>query len=271
MVTQSTSSLLICTRKNERVHKAGDAKKSLLCFNMYPCGDLEHAMMLSHIQEALTRKCPIIVGVQGVQGVGKTYACGRVAEKLNLKGHATLVLSLDDFYHVRVVMGETTRGWPGTHDVDLLSSTLSAAQTEKEITSPVYDKTRNGGKGDRAGWRVSQGPFQVVLVEGWCLGFKALQHPPSEMLEVNEHLRHYDACVYRHLDALIVLKTSSRWSFQWRERAEAAERARGNEAMTECETRAFVEHYQPVYDAYLPVLHDSPPVACTSYIDICKA
>lgn len=42
---------------------------------------------------------------------------------------------------------------------------------------PRYDKSLRGGYGDRAPkdtWPVLEGPLQVVLFEGWMLGFKPL-------------------------------------------------------------------------------------------------
>lgn len=40
---------------------------------------------------------------------------------------------------------------------------------------PVYDKAGRGGRGDRSGWRgVEGGKVDVVVVEGWCVGFLPL-------------------------------------------------------------------------------------------------
>lgn len=45
----------------------------------------------------------------------------------------------------------------------------------EEVRVPVYDKAGRGGRGDRSGWRgVEGGKVDVVVVEGWCVGFLPL-------------------------------------------------------------------------------------------------
>tara|TARA_B110000285_G_scaffold186629_1_gene212068 strand:+ start:268 stop:417 length:150 start_codon:yes stop_codon:yes gene_type:complete len=44
----------------------------------------------------------------------------------------------------------------------------------KDIEIPRYDKSANEGKGDRAkkeDWIKMEGPLDLVIVEGWMLGF----------------------------------------------------------------------------------------------------
>lgn len=48
------------------------------------------------------------------------------------------------------------------------------SQSQDEILIPRYDKSAYGGKGDRAPkdqWQKVQGPLDLVIVEGWMLGF----------------------------------------------------------------------------------------------------
>lgn len=52
-------------------------------------------------------------------------------------------------------------------------------QTGREavVRVPRYDKSARGGKGDRAPeaeWSVVSAPPDIVLLEGWMLGFEAL-------------------------------------------------------------------------------------------------
>lgn len=45
---------------------------------------------------------------------------------------------------------------------------------EVEVAVPRYDKSQHGGRGDRAprdSWPRVQGPIDVILFEGWMLGF----------------------------------------------------------------------------------------------------
>ena len=70
------------------------------------------------------------------------------------------------------------RGNAGTHDLQLGKETLEALQSavspDNEIAVPRYDKSKNEGRGDRAersSWPQVQGPIDIILFEGWMLGF----------------------------------------------------------------------------------------------------
>ena len=71
------------------------------------------------------------------------------------------------------------RGNALTHDLRLGQETLAALKTlgrgsNEEVKVPRYDKSANEGKGDRAGedqWPIIKAPVDVVLFEGWMLGF----------------------------------------------------------------------------------------------------
>lgn len=73
------------------------------------------------------------------------------------------------------------RGNAGTHDLELgtrtLSALCSAVSPDVTVAVPRYDKSQHGGRGDRADsstWPVVSGPLDVVLFEGWMLGFAAV-------------------------------------------------------------------------------------------------
>lgn len=70
------------------------------------------------------------------------------------------------------------RGNAGTHDLQLGEDTLQALQgaasADAEVAVPRYDKSAYKGCGDRAprsSWPRVQGPIDVILFEGWMLGF----------------------------------------------------------------------------------------------------
>ena len=71
------------------------------------------------------------------------------------------------------------RGNALTHDVELGRSTLESLLklnegAESELKVPRYDKSAYEGKGDRADkaeWPVIKAPVDVILFEGWMLGF----------------------------------------------------------------------------------------------------
>ena len=103
------------------------------------------------------------------------------------------MLSIDDFYlahddQAQLASEHPTnpliqhRGQPSTHDLPLALSVLSALQRGIEVRVPYYDKSAFSGQGDRASpeyWRTLNGKAQkrveVVLFEGWCVGFRALK------------------------------------------------------------------------------------------------
>jgi D-glycerate 3-kinase len=105
-----------------------------------------------------------------------------------------VVLSIDDLYlpHADLVSLAAAhpqnvlwrgRGQPGTHDIDLGVKTLSALKAgDHKVELPQFDKSLFAGEGDR----LPEGddrivveqppPLDIVIVEGWCVGF----HPISE-------------------------------------------------------------------------------------------
>ena len=97
-------------------------------------------------------------------------------------------LHLDDFYLThdeQLVLARRHpgnrflqhRGHPGTHDVALGVSVLTALRTLRAGSSPRvpgYDRSAFGGTGDRlpeSDWREVVGPLDLVVLEGWMLGF----------------------------------------------------------------------------------------------------
>lgn len=80
------------------------------------------------------------------------------------------------------------RGQPSTHDVQLGFEIFTAIANRKpNIKVPSYDKSAFSGAGDRlpvSDWetcnREGQPPVEVVIFEGWCVGFRALSDDQVE-------------------------------------------------------------------------------------------
>lgn len=164
---------------------------------------------------------PIVAGLCGAQGSGKSTMSARLAARLERAGVGAAVLSLDDFYLTRaerVALGRDvhplleTRGVPGTHDVDLACRTIDAlvGGAAGIVAVPRFDKTRD----DRVlpdGWPRYRTPVPIVILEGWCVGARPLQEAdlarPINALERDEDpggqwRRHLDAALrgaYREL------------------------------------------------------------------------
>ena len=192
---------------------------------------------------------PLVVGVQGVQGSGKSRLCADL-ERAFGDDVRVAVLSLDDFYLPRTQLGGAVRGPPGTHDVQLLAETISRLREGKSACLPVFDKGCMQGMGDRVGWRTVHGPVDIILVEGWCVGFLPGEAPCDEFASADAALARMATAVYAHFDAMIVLQSDPESAFAWRESAEARTRTRAR-GMRSTQVRAFVAHYMPYYERYL--------------------
>src|SRR5690606_37512901 len=118
----------------------------------------------------------------------KTTLVTHLLRRLSERGLRGAGVSIDDFYLTRaeqVALADEHpgnlylehRGYPGTYDIALGTHTLQALTgiaAGSSVRVPVYDKSAHGGRGDRApesDWRLVDGPLDVVIVEGWILGF----------------------------------------------------------------------------------------------------
>jgi D-glycerate 3-kinase len=80
------------------------------------------------------------------------------------------------------------RGEPSTHDVELGKRLFQALANRKtNIKVPSYDKSAFNGAGDQlpeSEWETvnaeGQPPVEVVIFEGWCVGFRPLSDAQVE-------------------------------------------------------------------------------------------
>ncbi len=119
-----------------------------------------------------------VLGLSGAQGSGKSTLAANLAGALAAAGRSCAVLSLDDVYlgpearsdlARRVHPLFAVRGPPGTHDPDLAVSVLEALGRPGPIRLPRFDKGRDAPMPE-AERPVFEGPAEVVILEGWCLG-----------------------------------------------------------------------------------------------------
>jgi D-glycerate 3-kinase len=153
---------------------------------------------------------PVFVALQGPQGSGKTCLTERVRELLTQHDedhvpYLVATLSIDDLYlpHSQLKALASAhpdnpllrgRGLPGTHDVSLVLSVLRSLKEinrpgSNEVRIPRFDKSLCDGEGDRlpeSEWTSIRGPLDVVLLEGWCVGFypQSRQYIESRMNQV---------------------------------------------------------------------------------------
>ncbi|PFH56552.1 hypothetical protein XA68_16335 [Ophiocordyceps unilateralis] len=232
---------------------------------------------------------PLIVGLNGVQGVGKTTLAAALMAALQARAIVAVACSIDDFYLRREDQVSLARryadnallqhrGEPGTHDVALARAVFASLAQGLPTKIPRYDKAACGGRGDRLPqdcWRPvnrpDQPPLQLVVLEGWSVGFRALSDPDVEarwrapsrtlhkhrlehLLLVNDKLRGYD-----HLtdlfDALIHVDAEKvECVYAWRQEQEDALRAERKDpdaGMTPEQVLDFVDGYFPAYELYI--------------------
>jgi D-glycerate 3-kinase len=223
---------------------------------------------------------PVVVGVTGPQGSGKSAAAGALALLLHDRGLRTAVLSLDDLY---LTLAErrrlaadvhplfATRGAPGTHDVALGMAVIESLGRAGETAVPRFDKAADDRR-DPAGWDVVAGPVDVILFEGWCVGARpqdeaALTQPGNELERMRDPYgtwrRYANAALagpYQDLFAAIGFQALLRApSFDavlgWRLEQEHKLRERRGGGQSDAEIAVFIQHYERLtrhIDAEMP-------------------
>lgn len=227
-----------------------------------------------------SKHTPLVVGLQGVQGAGKSTLADALVRHLEAEGVGACRLSLDDFYLPSAALAALAarhpadarlhgRGCPGTHDLEALLAAVRRLKAGAEVVAvPVFDKGLRGGEGDRAPCQrvlAAPGGFDVVLVEGWCLGFAPRGDAGDAGDAVDAHVAAY-AALTAELDALCLLPGTAEDARAWRREAEKAQGLEGRGAMGDAEFAAFfararARRHAPLYAAYLPALRAAPPVA----------
>jgi len=125
---------------------------------------------------------PIIIGFSGLPGSGKSSLgswidCVARDLSLNIK-----VISLDDFYlpaaEMEIAMKgnpwNVPRGFPGSHSIELLNQSLDKFLKTGVLSTPTFDKSLRGGKGDRSGWCKSKP--KILVLEGWFVGCEPISN-----------------------------------------------------------------------------------------------
>lgn len=235
-----------------------------------------YAPLAARIASANARhRRPVVVGICGPQASGKSTLCAVVARLLEAQGLKVAVVSLDDLYLTKAERQAlaaqvhplfAVRGPPGTHDVELGVQLLNALIKPGEVRIPRFDKATDDRKPE-AEWDVVEGPMDVVLFEGWCVGARAQQ--PAALAEpvndlerdedpdavwrtaVNDALRGPYQRLFAKANPLILLKAPDfETVVGWRQEQEAklrdrlAETGGAGRAMTELEVARFVQLYE---------------------------
>lgn len=223
------------------------------------------ALQLAEARRKLNR--PLIQGILGMQGAGKTTLTTVLQILLGQLGYSCCCLSIDDLYKT---YGERQqlqvedprlkwRGPPGTHDVDLgiqILDQVRANEADTHLQVPRFDKSAYGGQGDRSGFETVP-TADIVLFEGWFVGAQPIPpdvfgQAPSPIdtavdrqfaVEMNQRLQDY-LSLWDRLDRLMVLNLADyQLSKQWRKEAEHKAIASGNAGMSDGEIDEFVDYF----------------------------
>lgn len=221
---------------------------------------------------------PLVIGVNGAQGSGKSTLCEFLGFVLDAAyGWRVAGFSIDDLYKTRAERERLarevhplfiTRGVPGTHDVDLGIATIRALKSAGPYTLtalPAFDKARDDRR-PSVDWPVFRGRPHVILFEGWCVGTApqseaALAKPVNGLEEsedpegiwrrhVNEQLEGPYAELFGELARLILLRVPGmdrvfEWrALQERKLREKTDRERPHRLMDEAGIRRFIQHYE---------------------------
>ncbi len=145
-----------------------------------------------------------IIGISALPGTGKT-TLGKWLEAISFKlDFKIAVISIDDFYlpsdemklAIKNNPWNVSRGFPGSHSVELMHDKLLNWKISGELNVPVFDKSLRNGLGDRSHWR-SVNP-DLLIIEGWFLGIEPLsngieeQHIKSLNLSPDESLYRFN-------------------------------------------------------------------------------
>ncbi|OAK99748.1 P-loop containing nucleoside triphosphate hydrolase protein [Phaeosphaeriaceae sp. SRC1lsM3a] len=243
---------------------------------------------------------PIILGISGLQGSGKSTWASKIVELLTSQHNLhTITISLDDLYkkHDDLIAQRDqdlnnklyrTRGQPGTHEEQLAATffkDLRSYRGENELRIPSFDKSKYIGEGDRAPsseWPTIKRKPDVVVFEGWCVGFQPVsasaveekhklalagklpintpaQHELAHLLDVNSNLKRYcDAFMGpQHFDFFVHIDTNDlRNVYTWRLQQEHKMIEGKGSGMSDEQVRAFIDGYMPSYEIYLDRLRE---------------
>lgn len=225
---------------------------------------------------AVRARTPLVVGICGAQGSGKTTITSILAALLADRGLAVASLSIDDLYlgrAARLALADAihpllrTRGVPGTHDVAVGHRLIAAAGAGSPFALPRFDKATDD-PARREHWPEVAGPVDVFLFEGWCVGAvaqpaAALAHPVNRLEAAEDAAgvwrRHVNDCLagpyrtlFARIDLLLLLRAPSfdvvaGWRAEQEDKLRAAlalEGRRGGQSAAELDR--FVMHFERI-------------------------
>ena len=231
------------------------------------------------IAKKTNKKVPLIIGLAGGQGTGKTTITSIIT--IILKKYFKLdvfKISIDDFYKTRkqrTLLSKNkhpllmTRGVPGTHDIDIMLNFFKRIKVNnfKILKLPKFNKEVDD-RCKQSLWYKIQSKPDVVILEGWCVGArsqnsKELKKPVNSLEKthdqnfkwrqyVNYQLKTKYKKLFNQLDYILFLKAKNfsllrRWRLKQEKKLWLKSKDKKNlKIMNKSEVKNFMGTYQRI-------------------------
>jgi len=226
-----------------------------------------------------SKKKPLILGLSGGQGIGKTTISSIIT--LILKKYFKLnifKISIDDFYKTRkerFLLSKKihpllmTRGVPGTHDINIMLNFFKRVKKNnfKSLKLPKFDKAIDD-RCKKSSWYTIKKRSDIIIFEGWCVGARSQKNSilkkPVNSLEksndqnlfwrkyVNDQLKKKYKKLFSYLDCLLYMKAKNFSLLQkWRLKQEKklwikSKNKKNLKIMSKGEVINFMQTYQRI-------------------------
>ncbi len=224
---------------------------------------------------------PLFVSINGAQGTGKSTLTQFLKHLIEAEsGLSVAAISLDDYYLTRAERIQlskdvhplfATRGVPGTHDLDLMTNTISALREKQACIIPRFDKAMDERCNDSMWTQYNSQPkktVDIILFEGWCNHSppqtdEELIKPINKLEELedssaiwrsyaNDQLKNYQQKIFNHADMNIMLKAPDfNCIYEWRSLQEEKLRKTNSnnknlQIMSKSDLNRFIQHYERI-------------------------
>ncbi len=226
---------------------------------------------------ASNSKQPLVIGVNGAQGTGKS-TLSLVLEQSLKHDHQlhSAIISIDDIYltrRERDILAKQihpllkTRGVPGTHDVSMGINLIQQLKNQHPTQLPTFNKAIDDRTKENQ-WIQHHTPVDVIIFEGWCVGAqpqstKDIVEPCNSLEQsedpdaiwrnfANQQLAGPYKELFELIDFLVMLKAPNfECVYNWRSTQENKLRDKSSDQqnhsiMNDQQIKKFIMHYERI-------------------------